>query len=78
MGGRSPYHELKRKVTLEALERFPDTPSKTIARILKRDNPELFKDIEDARSKVRLYRGCHGKEHRLNVRFIKYYKNAMA
>ena len=70
------YRELKRKSILEYLEKFPETPSKTLARMLKRDHSALFKDVEEARSSIRIYRGQHGSKFREKVKLTKYYKDA--
>ena len=71
--GQSPYQSLRRNAVLDALAKFSEAPSKTIARMLKRDNPELFKDIEDARNLIRIYRGKSGKRLRERVKLTKYY-----
>lgn len=75
MKGRTPYYDLKRKAVLDLLEKFPDTGSRTIAKILKRDNPEIFRDIEDARGFIRRYRGQSGKYHREAVKLNQYFKH---
>jgi len=41
----------------EALTRFPDLPSATLAKKLFSDFPELFMSIENTRSVIRYYRG---------------------
>lgn len=71
------YQKLKRKVVLEYLEKYKDLPSRTIARLLKRDHSELFSDLENARFMVRQYRGQSGDNHRKKVKFTKYYKDAV-
>ena len=48
----------------EALTRFPDLPSATLAKKLFSDFPELFNSIDSARSCVRYYRGQIGKNNR--------------
>jgi hypothetical protein len=75
MPGNKPYFEIKRKAIFDILDKFPDTPSRTLAKILKRDNSELFKDIESARSSIRAYRGKNGKSQREGYRIIKYYQD---
>ena len=74
MKGRTEYLDLKRNCVFEYLDKYPDTPSKTIARMLKRDYTELFEDIEDARGVVRRYRGAQGKKMREEIKLTKYYK----
>jgi hypothetical protein len=67
------YKLLRRKIIIDHLERFPNTPSTTLARIIARDNPLLFKDIEDARGMIRVYRGQSGKLMRDNMKRKEYY-----
>lgn len=74
MKGRTPYRDLKRNTVFGYLEKYPDTPNKTLARMLKRDYPDLFIDIEDARTIVRRYRGKSGKQAREDITITKYYK----
>lgn len=71
------YQQFKRKIVFDALEKFPDTPSKTLARMLYNDNPLLFADIEEARSFIRSYRGVAGKYKRRYTKVTKYYKDAV-
>lgn len=51
-------------VTREYCMKYAKAPSLQIARILKRDHPELFVDTEYARRKVRYYRGADGEKSR--------------
>lgn len=46
------------------LEKFPDTPSRTLARKLFQEHPELFATLNAARGAVRYYRGNKGGTHR--------------
>ena len=48
----------------EALIRFPDLPSATLAKKLFSDFPELFMSIENTRSVIRYYRGQIGSKNR--------------
>jgi predicted phosphodiesterase len=48
----------------EALIRFPDLPSATLAKKLLSDFPELFMSIDNARSVIRYYRGQFGTKNR--------------
>jgi hypothetical protein len=75
MEGRTPYWDLKRQCIFDLLDKFPDSPSRELARILYRDNPELFKDFEEARNRIRYYRGKCGKKLREIVKIRKYYKD---
>ena len=49
-----------KKLILEALEKFPETPSLTLARKLYNENPEVWIRLEAVRSGVRLFRGAAG------------------
>jgi len=69
------YNAIKRKAVLDYLEKYPTTPSRTLARMLKRDFSELFKDIEDARGQIRSYRGVSGKRAREAIKFTKFFKD---
>ena len=69
------YRSIKRKILFEHLEKYRDTPSRTIAKILYKDYPEFFESIEGARSVVRRYRGKHGKTNRNDIKYRKYYEN---
>ena len=48
----------------EALIRFPNLPSTTLAKKLLSDFPELFMSIDNARSVIRYYRGQIGSKNR--------------
>lgn len=51
---------IKGKVTEEYCKKFPTATNLGLARKLYNENPLLFKDIEDARIRVRVYRGAAG------------------
>jgi len=53
--------------TIEYLGKYPDMPTRTLARLLKKDHPKLFTSVESARSLVRVYRGANGKGCRDNL-----------
>lgn len=44
-------------VTREYLEKYPKLPSLTIAKLIVKENPTLFSNVESARSSVRMHRG---------------------
>lgn len=75
MNCKGPYFELRRKILFDHLEKFKDIPSRTIAKILARDYPEYFEDIEMARRIIRLYRGKLGKQHREATKKNQYYQD---
>jgi predicted phosphodiesterase len=60
----------------EYLERFPDLPSRSIARKLNEDHPLLFPDIDSARSSIRYFRGQNGQFGRKHCSIGKFYKPA--
>lgn len=76
--GNKEYKELKRKVLFDALEKYKGLPNRMVARILKRDNPELFVDVENARAYIRMYKGTSGEKRRNEVKNRKYYDVPMA
>ena len=56
------------KVVKEYLEKYPTSPTMTIAKVLHKENPELFDSPEAARSNVRYHRGKMGKKMRDHLR----------
>lgn len=68
----TPYQALRTKTVLGLLDKFPETPSRTIARICYRDNPELFRDEDDVRCIIRYYRGAMGVRNRQQLKDKKY------
>jgi hypothetical protein len=62
------------QVVTEALEKFPNTSSLCLARIIYRDNVALFINVEHARSALRYYRGANGNKDRnslVNKKYIR-------
>jgi predicted phosphodiesterase len=55
------------EVVTDYLARFPRTSTKTLAGMIYRDNPQLFKDIEHARIRIRYYRGAQGRKMRKEI-----------
>lgn len=49
---------------LEYLDRFPDLESRTLARKLVADHPNLFPNMERARGRIRYYKGVNGRRSR--------------
>ncbi len=54
----------KASVVRGYVERFPNTTAHTLARIIYRENPSLFTNLESARTAVRYTTGSLGNEHR--------------
>ena len=54
---------MKGEIVKEYLEHpeWGNLPSLTLARLIYKDNVEVFKDVEDVRNKIRYYRGQSGK-----------------
>lgn len=63
------------KLTIDLLDRFPNTPTLTLAKRLCKDNPEVFLSVESARSCIRYYRGQHGDKNRRWIATKKYLKD---
>jgi hypothetical protein len=51
---------IKAQLAREVCTRFKDTPSLTLAKKLYKENPEVYKDSDDARYFVRGVRGSRG------------------
>jgi predicted phosphodiesterase len=58
------------------LAKYPDWPSKTLARMLVEEEPVLFANVEKARDVVRMYRGQRGVHHRKHIRSNEHYRPA--
>ncbi len=58
------YKAMRGRVVLDLLNEYGDLPSRTLARMLAYQYPELFPDVEIARSSVRYYRGLNGEKNR--------------
>ena len=54
-----------KELATELCKKFPDTPSRTLAKKLYDENKERFKDLDAARSSIRFARGNYGKPIRL-------------
>ena len=59
------------KTTMEALAKWPELPSLTLARKLYENNPELYTSLEAARASIRYYRGTIGKYSRAKQKIDK-------
>ena len=49
------------------LERFPETPTLTLAKKLYKENKEVFSSLDAARLRLRYYRGQNGEQNRSNL-----------
>jgi len=50
----------KQEIASEVIDRFPDTPNRAIARVLRAEYPNAFPSLETARTVVRTVRGASG------------------
>jgi predicted phosphodiesterase len=50
----------KSQIAKEFIDRFPDSENRTIARVMHKEMPKIFRSVEDARKSVRLLRGAAG------------------
>src|SRR5882724_11762683 len=57
---------IAQKEAARLLRRFPNTPSKTLARIIYKEHPRLFPNLDAAHQVIRYLRGNQGNEHRKN------------
>lgn len=55
----SPFNKIRAKIIEEYLDKFPDCPSLTLARILHRDVPKMG-TVEQYRVAIRYRRGANG------------------
>ena len=63
-------------IICEYLERFPETPTLTLSKLIYKENKECFPRLEAVRSLVRYYRGQNGKYGRDKVSTKKYFKES--
>ena len=55
----SPY-TFKKEIADKLLDKYPEAPTKTLARIAYRDNPSVWPNLDAARSYFRVQRGANG------------------
>lgn len=56
-----------RELILAQIVKYPDTPSRTLARMIYAMNPDAFLNVEVVRGYIRYYRGRKGVEARKNL-----------
>ena len=61
------------EIIKDALDTFPNTPTKTIANLVYKNNPEVFLTPESTRSSVRYYRGQNGGAARKSIKDKSYF-----
>ena len=67
-----PYDTVRQKTIFDVLDRFPDAGNMTLAKKIYNENPTLFKNIEEARDRIRYFRGVKGVENRSHLSSKKY------
>ena len=72
--GSTTYYKMRMEITTAALDKYPDLPSRTLARLLHKQHPEIYVSVELARTAIRVMRGAHGQEHRKHLRNRNYVK----
>lgn len=68
----SDFKNIRNEKIYEVMDRFPDLPSRTLARVLFAEAPELFSGIDHARSIIRYLRGANGAANRKRLKNRKY------
>lgn len=63
----------KADIIKEYLNKFPDLPSLTLAKVIYKDHSALFMSIEDVRSNIRYYRGTSGSRNKKRMSVKSYY-----
>jgi predicted phosphodiesterase len=58
---------IKGDIVIKILEKFPNTSHRQLARMLYRDNPLVFKDENEAYTRVRYYSGSSGKFNQKHI-----------
>ena len=68
--------KLQGEIVIEELDKFPNTPTLTLAKKLFKENPKVFMSIESVRSLIRYYRGQKGVRSRGRVSTKEFFKDA--
>jgi hypothetical protein len=74
---RTHFHQLRSKLAFECFEKYKNTSTRAMSRILFNELPEYFSSVEAARTYVNFYRGTSGKYNRDYVKNKKFFKNAV-
>lgn len=54
---------IQKEVVRDYLRMYPKLPKQTLARLIMKEQPNLFNTLEQARSSIRLHTGAHGKRN---------------
>lgn len=65
----------KSEIARQYRDKYRDLPTKTLARLMYKENVEVFKDIEDARERLRYIEGKVGKSKVKYVNKTQYFKD---
>ena len=44
--GSTTYYKMRMEITTAALDKYPDLPSRTLARLLHKQHPEIYVSVE--------------------------------
>ncbi len=66
----------KKDIVVPYLERFSESPSQTLAKIILVDNPDLFNSLDTARRYIRQLRGNGGERQRQAEKDKRFYKSS--
>jgi hypothetical protein len=72
--GNREFVELRSSIVKKLLDEYPDLPSRTLARRLSLEHPEIFPTVDVARDVIRYHRGTHGEVNRQTLKDKKYVK----
>jgi hypothetical protein len=64
MKGMSDFDIIRRKALVEVLHKYPDMKTRTMARLLHAQHPEMFPSVEGTRSLIRTVRDTKGNHHK--------------
>lgn len=59
---------VKGEIILPYLRKYPDIASRTLARMIMEENPNVWSNIDAVRNSIKMYRGSNGDKHRKIVR----------
>jgi predicted phosphodiesterase len=62
----------KSEIIKKYLDKYPNLPNKTIAKLIYKENKLLFKNIESIRSLIRYYKGSYGIKNLKELKTTKY------
>jgi hypothetical protein len=74
----SPYFQLRRKIIIDVMNRFPDFGSRTLANKVFNETPEYFNDVEHVREMIRYYRGASGKKNLMALKNKDYVRKSIS